>query len=131
MMYFLRLQESSFAIRGGERDVSFDKITIQDTNRKNELWILTGNLSEYNIFNNKIEKVENNIDLITIKNDELEVVVSNYGCTLVKVLMKDQAGNVDDVVLGYDDFKSYQTLDAYIGALVGRVANRIKKGTFG
>ena len=53
----------------------------------------------------KIEKVENNIDLITIKNDELEVVVSNYGCTLVKVLMKDQAGNVDDVVLGYDDFK--------------------------
>ena len=45
----------------------------------------------------KIEKVENNIDLITIKNDELEVVVSNYGCTLVKVLMKDQAGNVDDV----------------------------------
>ena len=44
--------------------------------------------------------------------------------------MKDQAGNVDDVVLGYDDFKSYQTLDAYIGALVGRVANRIKKGTF-
>ena len=78
----------------------------------------------------KIEKVENNIDLITLKNDELEVVVSNYGCTLVKVLMKDQAGNVDDVVLGYDDFKSYQTLDAYIGALVGRVANRIKKGTF-
>ena len=34
----------------------------------------------------KIEKVENNIDLITLKNDELEVVVSNYGCTLVKVL---------------------------------------------
>ena len=56
----------------------------------------------------KIEKVENDIDLITLKNDELEVVVSNYGCTLVKVLMKDQAGNVDDVVLGYDDFKSYQ-----------------------
>ena len=26
----------------------------------------------------KIEKVENNIDLITLKNDELEVVVSNY-----------------------------------------------------
>ena len=78
----------------------------------------------------KIEKVENNIDLITLKNDELEVVVSNYGCTLVKVLMKDQAGNVDDVVLGYDDFTCYQTLDAYLGALVGRVANRIKAGQF-
>ena len=40
-------------------DAAFDKITIQDTDRKNELWVLTGNLSEYNIFNNKIEKVEN------------------------------------------------------------------------
>ncbi len=40
-------------------DAAFDKITIQDTNRKNELWVLTGNLSQYNIFNNKIEKVEN------------------------------------------------------------------------
>lgn len=40
-------------------DATFDKITIQDTNRKNELWVLTGNLSQYNIFNNKIEKVEN------------------------------------------------------------------------
>ena len=29
----------------------------------------------------KIEKVENNIDLITLKNDELEAVVSNYGHT--------------------------------------------------
>ena len=38
----------------------------------------------------KIEKVENNIDLITLKNDELEVVVSNYGCTLVKVLIKQE-----------------------------------------
>ena len=40
-------------------DAAFDKITIQDTNRKNELWVLTGNLSEYNVFNSKIEKVEN------------------------------------------------------------------------
>ena len=42
-----------------DAEVAFDKITIQDTNRKNELWVLTGNLSQYNIFNNKIEKVEN------------------------------------------------------------------------
>ena len=72
----------------------------------------------------KIEKVENDIDLITIKNDELEVVVSNYGCTLVKVLMKDQAGNVDDVVLGYDDFKSYQTI---LGRLLEELLIVLKK----
>ena len=77
-----------------------------------------------------IQKVDDYIDLISMKNDDLEIVVSNYGCTIVKVLMKDKHGHIDDVVLGYDDFSSYQTLDAYLGALVGRVANRIGKGQF-
>ena len=77
-----------------------------------------------------IERVDDHIDLISMKNDQLEVVVSNFGCTIIKVLMKDKNGNVDDVVLGYDNFKQYQTLDAYLGALVGRIANRIGKGEF-
>ena len=58
-----------------------------------------------------IEKIDDKIDLIQMKNDDLEVVVSNYGCTIVKVLMKDKDGNIDDVVLGYDDFRDYQTKD--------------------
>ena len=37
-----------------------------------------------------IEKIDDKIDLIQMKNDDLEVVVSNYGCTIVKVLMKDK-----------------------------------------
>lgn len=77
-----------------------------------------------------IQKIDDNIDLISMKSDDLEIVVSNYGCTIVKVLMKDKNGHIDDVVLGYDDFKQYQTLDAYLGALVGRVANRIGQGKF-
>lgn len=77
-----------------------------------------------------INKIDDRIDLIQMKNDNLEVVVSNYGCTIVKVLMKDKDGNTSDVVLGYDDFSDYQTKDAYLGALVGRTANRIGKGTF-
>lgn len=77
-----------------------------------------------------IEKVNEDIDLIRMKNDDLEVVVSNYGCTIIKILMKDKDDNIDDVVLGYDNFSDYQTKDAYLGALVGRTANRIGKGTF-
>ena len=43
-------------------------------------------------------------------------------------MMKDKDGNVDDVVLGYYiDFKSYQTLDVYLGALVGRGKNVLVK----
>lgn len=77
-----------------------------------------------------LEKIDDKIDLISMKNDNIEVVVSNFGCTIVKVLMKDKDGNIDDVVLGYDDFSCYSTLDAYLGALVGRIANRIKRGKF-
>lgn len=77
-----------------------------------------------------LEKLDNGIDLISMKNDDIEVVVTNYGCTIVKVLMKDKNGNIDDVVLGYDDVKTYGEVDAYLGALVGRIANRIKVGKF-
>ena len=38
----------------------------------------------------KIEKVENDIDLITIKNDELEVVVSNYGCKIGRASCRER-----------------------------------------
>lgn len=77
-----------------------------------------------------VKHIDDQIDLISMKNEQLEVVVSNYGCTIIKVIMADKNGHKDDVVLGYDDFIQYQTLDAYLGALVGRVANRIKAGQF-
>ena len=77
-----------------------------------------------------IKHIDDQIDLISMKNEQLEVVVSNYGCTIIKVIMADKNGHKDDVVLGYDDFTQYQTLDAYLGVLVGRVANRIKAGQF-
>ena len=77
-----------------------------------------------------IKHIDDQIDLISMKSEQLEVVVSNYGCTIIKVIMADKNGHKDDVVLGYDDFTQYQTLDAYLGALVGRVANRIKAGQF-
>lgn len=76
------------------------------------------------------KRLDDGIDVLSMKNEKLEIVVSNFGCTIMKVMMKDRDGNEDDVVLGYDDFQQYQTLDAYLGALVGRVANRIKKGHF-
>lgn len=40
-------------------DLEFEKVTVQDTEKKNELWVLTGDLLEYDIFDNKIEKVSN------------------------------------------------------------------------
>ena len=77
-----------------------------------------------------IKELDNNIDIIEMKNDYLTIKVTNYGCTIISIITKDKLGNDVDCVLGYDKIEDYQNYDAYLGALVGRVANRIGKGTF-
>jgi aldose 1-epimerase len=56
--------------------------------------------------------------------------VSNYGGIIVSLHAPDRDGRLDDVVLGHDDVASYARSDAYFGALVGRVGNRIASGRF-
>ena len=77
-----------------------------------------------------IEKCVNNIDYLSMKNEHLDIVVTNLGCSILKVLMKDKDGNIDDVVLCYDDIIHNGRTGTYFGALVGRIANRIKRGKF-
>lgn len=77
-----------------------------------------------------IKQLDNHIDYLRLKNEHLEVVVTNYGCTILNVFVKDKNNQIQDVVLGYETIEEYQNYDAYLGALVGRVANRIGKGTF-
>lgn len=78
----------------------------------------------------EFEKVDDHISLFEMKSDALEILVSNFGGTIISLLMPDKNGQKGDVVLGYDSIKEYQTKDAYLGALVGRTANRIRKGAF-
>lgn len=72
----------------------------------------------------------NLIDEIVIKNEEMEVHVLNLGCTIKNIFVKDKEGSLRDVVLGYDDVFDYMRYDGYLGACVGRVANRIRHGHF-
>lgn len=69
--------------------------------------------------------------LYTMKNQNgMEIAVSDYGAVLVKVLVPDRDGNQQDVVLGYDEAGGYESDDFYLGATLGRVANRIGGGQF-
>ena len=78
-----------------------------------------------------ITKREDGIIVFSIKNNEMEVWVTNYGCTILKILVKDQNGKVQDCVLGFPTIEDYMKKDGtYLGSLVGRVANRIANGTF-
>lgn len=55
----------------------------------------------------------------------MKVLLTDLGATTVSVFVKDKDGNYQDVVLGYDNAKSYEREWCYFGATVGRYANRI------
>lgn len=68
--------------------------------------------------------------LYTITCGELTATLTDYGATLVSLLVPDRQGNIADVVLGYDDVTGYVRGGAFFGATVGRNANRIKNACF-
>jgi aldose 1-epimerase len=71
------------------------------------------------------------VDLYILNNKNgMEARITNYGGTVVSLKVPDRSGKVDDVVLGYDTVDGYAAGTAYIGATVGRYANRIAHATF-
>ncbi|MCF0141762.1 MAG: galactose-1-epimerase, partial [Parasporobacterium sp.] len=52
------------------------------------------------------------------------VSILDYGCTVREILMPDKAGALTDVALGYDTVAEYETGTGYLGAAIGRYANR-------
>jgi aldose 1-epimerase len=72
------------------------------------------------------------VDLFVLKNsNNFKVAITNYGGRLVSLQVPDKKGNLVDVVLGYDELKTYQKpKEPFFGALIGRYGNRIAKGKF-
>ncbi|HEY9165776.1 MAG TPA: aldose epimerase family protein [Candidatus Kryptonia bacterium] len=69
--------------------------------------------------------------LFTLKNASgMTVKITDYGASVVSVLVPDRNGKVSDVALGYDSVGGYENGKAYFGGIVGRYANRIAKGQF-
>ncbi|KAK9909437.1 hypothetical protein WJX75_002259 [Coccomyxa subellipsoidea] len=61
----------------------------------------------------------------------MEVHISPLGGVIQRLFVPDIEGNLEDVVLGFDDMAPYADgRSPYFGAVVGRVANRIAKGIF-
>ena len=54
----------------------------------------------------------------------------NLGGCITEIDVPDRTGKPGDVVLGYKDHVDYGSNLTYFGAIVGRYANRIAKGTF-
>jgi aldose 1-epimerase len=71
------------------------------------------------------------VERLTLRGaDGMEVRVLSYGAIIQSVLAPDRQGRLADVVLGFDDLAGYERDTQFIGAVVGRYANRIGGGSF-
>jgi len=71
------------------------------------------------------------VKLYTLTNvNGTTVKITNYGGIITSWVTKDKAGNLGNVVMGFDSLSSYQQASPYFGAIIGRYGNRIGKGTF-
>ena len=69
--------------------------------------------------------------LYTLRNARgMTVRVTNYGGIILSIAVPDREGVVEDVTLGFDALAPYLEGTPYLGALVGRYANRIANATF-
>lgn len=65
--------------------------------------------------------------LYTIENDAILMSITDYGATLVSLIVKDKG---IDVVQGFTTVQGYESQVKYMGQTIGRVCNRIGKGEF-
>lgn len=69
--------------------------------------------------------------LFTLKNrNGLQVAISDYGASVISLLVPDRNGVLANVVLGFDEPSRYLEPHPYFGATVGRFANRIAHARF-
>jgi aldose 1-epimerase len=75
------------------------------------------------------------VEIFTLTDGSVEARIMTYGGILVSLKVPDRTGKSEDVVLGFDSLDEYVANSngknaAFIGALIGRYANRIARGTF-
>jgi len=71
------------------------------------------------------------VDIYTLRNANGVVVrfLSLGGC-ITDINTPDRHGRLDNIVLGHDNLAGYNSNVGFFGAIVGRYANRIAKGSF-
>ncbi len=71
------------------------------------------------------------VDLFTLTNaNGMSVKLTNYGATIVSLMVPDKSGQLVDVALGFESVEKYASARDYFGCIAGRYANRIADGKF-
>ena len=72
------------------------------------------------------------VDLFFLRNENgMEVAITNYGGSLVAIMVPDKNGNFANVIQGHDNIDDcVSSPEPFLSTLVGRYGNRIAKGRF-
>lgn len=70
------------------------------------------------------------VGVFELKKGDLSLKVTNWGASIVSLVLPDKYGKLGDVVLGYNSIEDYKNDTSYFGATVGRIANRIGGAQF-
>ncbi|WP_409292204.1 aldose epimerase family protein [Peribacillus sp. SCS-37] len=77
------------------------------------------------------ERVADRWTEYTLTNDHgMSVSILDFGGIITRMLVPDRNGTLENIVLGYRDYADYQDNPNYFGALIGRVAGRIRAAAF-
>ena len=66
------------------------------------------------------------VELLTLRCGAMEAEILTFGATVRALRVPDKNGRIVDTVLGYNTVAGYEVNGGYLGALVGRYANRIR-----
>ena len=72
----------------------------------------------------------NQIKSFLLKNDAIEIEITNLGCIILSVKTRDKDGALKNIVAGFKTINEYKNNKDFFGCVVGRYANRIANGMF-
>jgi aldose 1-epimerase len=70
------------------------------------------------------------VDVFALSAGGVELRAMSYGGIITELCTPDRNGRMGNVVLGHDTLEPYLSASPYLGAIVGRCANRIANGRF-
>jgi len=111
------------------------KMNLERVRQINKKVISTPVISEINMipessFHGKVDG--KTVNLYTLSNGRITAQITNFGARVISLFTPDREGHLDDIAVGYDNLEKFvhNSGERFLGATVGRVANRICRGQF-
>lgn len=70
------------------------------------------------------------VEKITLSNEHITISIITYGMRTTELNVADRDGKIDNIVLNYPNLDGYLNDSCFLGAICGRVANRIGNHQF-